>query len=383
MGVEARNQATSYNLRVVSGLAQSKRLAQHRWELLYWLAISVVFALGTAALVWCGSGEVLAGELSVGQFLIFLAYLSQLYDPLNQLSHVGVTVSHAGAGMQRVFEILDTPEDVRDGPEARPIIGSAAPSAGVGAPSPGAPAQRRAQGAITFEAVCFAYQPGQPVLREISFSLRAGEWAAIIGPSGAGKTTLLQLLPRFYDPTSGSIRLDGIDLRQLRLRDLRRQVALVMQEPLLLADTIAENIACARPGATFAQIEAAARAAQAEAFILKLPQRYDTVVGEGAARLSVGEKQRLSLARAFLKDAPILVLDEPTSALDAESAGLVAASLEELTRGRTTLLVTHRLASVRQADRILVLDQGRLAEMGRPDELLRNPQSYYARAAAG
>jgi ATP-binding cassette subfamily B protein/subfamily B ATP-binding cassette protein MsbA len=365
-----------------TAVAQSKRLAQHRWELLYWLAISVVFALGTAALVWCGSREVLAGKLSVGRFLIFLAYLSQWYDPLNQLSHVGATVSHAGAGMQRVFEILDTPEEVRDASEARPIVESAAPGAGPGAPSHRALPRTRAPAAITFEAVCFAYQSEQPVLREVSFSLGAGECAAIIGPSGAGKTTLLQLLPRFYDPTRGSIRLDGIDLRQLWLGDLRRQVALVMQEPLLLADTIAENIACARPDATLAQIEAAARAAQAEGFIQKLPQRYDTVVGEGAARLSAGEKQRLSLARAFLKDAPLLVLDEPTSALDAESAGLVAASLAELMRGRTTLLVTHRLASVRQADRILVLDQGRLVEMGRPDELLRNPQSYYARAAA-
>ena len=235
---------------------------------------------------------------------------------------------------------------------------------------------------LDFNKVSFSYQAGQPILQELSFRIGAGQSAAIIGPSGVGKTTLLNLLPRFFDPTGGTITLEGVDLRELRVRDLRRQIALVLQEPLLLPASIAENIAYGNPRANRAEIEAAARAANADVFIKKMPDRYATIVGDGGTRLSVGERQRLNLARAFLKNAPILLLDEPTSALDAESEALVVASLFDLMKGRTTLMVAHRLSTIRRVDKVLVLQEGRLLEEGSPDELLERG-GYYARVASG
>jgi ABC-type multidrug transport system fused ATPase/permease subunit len=236
-----------------------------------------------------------------------------------------------------------------------------------------------ARGALALERVSFGYETARPVLREISFALEPGRSAAVVGPSGAGKSTLLQLLPRFYDPCEGAVKLDGVDLRQLELHGLRSQIAFLMQEPILLPCTVAENIAYARPDATMAEIEEAARAAHADTFIARLPKGYDTPVGESATRLSAGEKQRLSLARAVLKDAPILLLDEPTASLDAESEALVWASLARLVRGRTVLLATHKLDAVRGLDQVLVLDQGRLIEEGSPAQLLSNSRSYLAR----
>ena len=360
-------------------VAREQRLAQHGWEVWYLLAIAAVFGLGTAGISWLGAHEVLAGRLSVGELLIFLAYLSQLYDPLNQLSHVGSTITGAGASARRVFEILDTPEEVKDAPNARPVE---RPTSKIQSPTTLEITPLVIRGEITFDNVTFSYQKEREILHGVSFRLAAGESAALIGPSGVGKTTLLHLLPRFFDPAGGAVRLDGVDLRELRLHDLRAQISVVLQEPILLPATILENIAYGRPDATRAEIEAAARAANADGFIRQLPRQYDTVVGDGAARLSVGEKQRLNLARAFLKDAPILLLDEPTSALDAESEALVAASLRDLMRGRTTLMVAHRLATLRQVDKIIVLEEGRLTESGSPTEL-RQRGGYYARIAGG
>ena len=345
-----------------TSLAMEKRLSQHSWELIYWLAISAVFALGTATIIWIGSRQVLAGKLTVGELLIFLAYLAQLYEPLNQLSHVGATIANAKVGTQRVFEILDAPEEVKDAPNARTLV--------------------KARGEVEFDQVTFSYQPGQPVLQNLSFRLNAGQSAALIGPSGVGKTTLMNLLPRFFDPTQGGVKLDGVDLRELKLKDLRTQVALVLQEPILLPASIGENIAYGKPGASRAEIEAAARAANADGFIAKFPNGYETVVGDGGLRLSVGERQRLNLARAFLKDAPILLLDEPTSALDADSEALVVASLFNLMKGRTTLMVAHRLTTISRVDKILVLQDGRLIEEGSPTELKAKP-GYYARVISG
>ena len=357
--------------------AMNKRLTQHGWELLYWLAISAVFALGAAAIVWLGSRQVLAGKLSVGELLIFLAYLAQLYEPLNQISHVGATVANAVVGTQRVFELLDTPEEVKDAPNARPVVNVRKTA------TPGAPqAALMASGTIEFARVSFSYQKEQPVLREVSFRLGAGQSAAIIGPSGVGKTTLLNLLPRFFDPTEGAVKLDGADLRELRLKDLRQQIALVLQEPILLPASIAENIAYGNPRASRAEIEAAARSANADQFVAKLANGFDTVVGDGGVRLSVGERQRLNLARAFLKNAPILLLDEPTSALDADSEALVVSSLFDLMRGRTTLMVAHRLTTISRVDTILVLLDGRLIEEGSPAEL-KEKKGYYARVISG
>lgn len=377
-----------------TAVAQEKRMAQHTWELLYWLAVTLAFGVGVTATIWAGAGQVLAGKLTVGQLWIFLSYLAQLYDPLNQLSHVGATVSTAGAAAARVFELLDTPEEVKEAANARAVVRAAAPVPNSVPTRPLSPAfspgggegeapPLLVRGAIELDRVSFAYQPNQPVLHEVSFSLRPGECAALIGPSGAGKSTLMNLLPRFFDPQTGAVRLDGVDLRELRLKDLRAQMAVVLQEPILLPSTIADNIAYGRPGASRAEIEAAARAANAHTFIEKLPRQYDTVVGDGGARLSVGERQRINIARAFLKDAPILLLDEPTSALDAESEAAVVASLFALMKGRTTLIVAHRLTTIRRVDRILVLQEGRLAENGAPAELLAKPDGYYARVAAG
>ena len=313
-------------------------------------------------MVWLGTRRVQSGQLSVGGLLIFLAYLAQLYEPLNQLSHVGATVANAGAGAQRVFELLDQPDDIVERPRARAVVRDPRPN-----PEQGVAADVLvARGSLNFDRVSFGYQPGRLVLRDISLSIAAGECIAIIGPSGAGKSTLLHLLSRFYDPTEGVVRLDGCDLRDLRLRDLRAQVAVVPQEPVLLAATVAENIAFGKSAATMAEIEGAAIAAQAHDFIMKLPQGYQTVVGEGAARVSVGEKQRLTLARALLKDAPILLLDEPTSALDNESEALVVAGLERLMAGRTTITVAHRLSTIRRATKVLVLEAGRVVRFGSP-----------------
>jgi ATP-binding cassette subfamily B protein/subfamily B ATP-binding cassette protein MsbA len=323
--------------------AQTRRLSQHGWELVYGFVIAAIFGLGAAAIIWLGAGQVMAGRLTVGELLVFLAYLTQLYEPLNQLSQVGATVAGAMAGARRVFEILDTPKEVKESPAARAMA-------------------TRSAGAISFEGVSFAYDKGREALRKISFTVKSGESLALIGPSGAGKTTLLHLLPRFFDPSEGVIKLDGVDLREWRLKDLRSQIALVLQEPIILPATVAENIGYGNPAASREQIEAAARAAYADLFIQKLPQKFDTLIGEGATRLSVGERQRIHLARAFLKDAPVLLLDEPTSALDAESEALIAKSLRELIRGRTTLMVAHRLSTIAGLARVLVLKDGCLTE---------------------
>jgi ATP-binding cassette, subfamily B, bacterial len=359
--------------------AFNKRVAQHGWEVLYALVIAAGFGVTAAGLTWLGAREVLAGRLTLGELLVFLGYLTQLYEPLNQLSHVGATVSDARAGTERVLELLDTPQEVADGPNPRPVLKEGVSLSNTPLPANG-PEPLRVRGEIVFDAVSFGYTPGQLVLNNVSFTIAPGESIALIGPSGAGKTTLLQLLPRFYDPTQGAVRLDGAALPEIRLQDLRAQVALVPQEPILLLASIAENIAYGKPDASRSEIEEAARAANAEGFIRRLPQQFDTVVGEGAARLSAGEKQRINIARALLKNAPILVLDEPTSALDADSEELVVNSLDRLMEKRTGLLVAHRLSTVRQVDRVVVLDAGQVVEMGTPDELLR-AGGYYGRLA--
>jgi len=337
-----RESSTTSDFDRQAGEAFLARRHQHRSEVVYLAAVAAILAAGTAGIVALGSGEVAAGRLTLGQLLVFLAYLAQLYEPLNQLSHLGGTISTAQASAQRVLEWLDTPDHSANGTTPTPR-----PAHGVD---------------LEFSGVGFAYEPGRPVLKGLNLNLKPGEIVAIVGPSGAGKTTLLQLIPRFLEPDLGQVRWCGLDLKCLDRQSLRQQVSWVLQEPLLLPTTVAENIGFGRDGATRAEIEAAAQAAQAHEFIQRLPQGYDTRVGDGAARLSVGEKQRIHLARAFLKDAPVLLLDEPTSALDGESELAVMAAVQRLTHGRTTLMVAHRPETLHIAHRIVRLEGGALIE---------------------
>ncbi|HEV7927096.1 MAG TPA: ABC transporter ATP-binding protein [Verrucomicrobiae bacterium] len=356
-----REDFESDRFRAEADEAQTRRLAQHGTELGYGFVVAVIFGFGTAVTTWLGARQVLAGALTVGELFIFLSYLVLLYEPLSQLSYLGATVAGALAGGRRVFEILDTPDEV------------VAPSPPVKAPS---------TGGIVLTGVSFAYAPGRDVLCEVSFALSTGEAAAIVGPSGAGKTTLLLLLPRFFDAARGRVEVGGLDVRQWDLTELRRQIAVVLQEPIILPATVAENIGYGKPGASAEEIAAAARAANALGFIEKLPEKFQTRIGEGAARLSAGERQRINLARAFLKDAPIILLDEPTSALDAESEALIAESLRVLLLGRTALMVAHRPATIAACQRVLVMEEGRVTEYGTPEEL-RAKGGYFARVMGG
>jgi ATP-binding cassette subfamily B protein len=320
--------------------------AQFRFK----IVLGAITALGTAAIFWVGAEHALAGTLSVGTILVFIAYMGSLYSPLHDVSHSSTTITEAMGSARRVVEVLDVEADVRDRPGARALA--------------------QVRGDVSMEGVVFGYEPGRPVLRGVSLSARRGEVVAIVGPTGAGKSTLVSLLPRFFDPDEGRVTLDGHDLRDLRVRSVRASVALVLQESFLFPFSIAENIAYGRPGAGRGEIEASARDANAHEFIERLPQGYDTVVGERGATLSGGERQRVAIARALLKDAPVLILDEPTSALDAETEGLLLEALERLMEGRTTVIIAHRLSTIRRADQILVLRDGHIVECGPHDELI-------------
>jgi ATP-binding cassette subfamily B protein/subfamily B ATP-binding cassette protein MsbA len=319
------------------------------------LLTGLVMAVGTAGLMWLGAHYALAGRISVGTLLVFLTYLASLYEPLNTIVFTAPTLHYAAANADRVMEILDTAPDMHDLPGAR-VVGL--------------------RGHVRYEDVTFAYEAGRPVLHRVSFEARPGEVVALVGPSGAGKTTAVNLLVRFFDPAGGRVLVDGHDLRQLTVRSLRQQVAIVLQEPFLFPLSVAENIAYGRPDASRAEIEAAAVAANADRFIGQLADGYDTVVGERGTTLSGGEKQRLSIARAFLKMAPILILDEPTAALDARTEMQLLAVLDSLMKGRTTFIIAHRLSTIRNADRILVLDDGRIVEQGRHADLVAQGGLY-------
>jgi ATP-binding cassette subfamily B protein/subfamily B ATP-binding cassette protein MsbA len=343
--------------------ALEARLAQHPLEVIYWLVIAAVFGIGTAGLTWCGAREILAQHLTVGELIIFLSYLGQIYEPLNQLSNVGATVADANAGLHRIFEILDSNERICTGVSVVPF-----------------PDHRRGGAGIRFENVSFSYVADRPVLKGVTLDIGAGERIGLVGPSGAGKTTLLNLIPRFYEATSGAITINGINLQKLATDDLREHIAYVFQESLLLPGSIADNIAFARPNASREQVIEAARMADAHDFITRLSNGYDTQVGEGAARLSVGEKQRINIARAFLKNAPILLLDEPTSALDAETEASIVKTLGRLVENRTTIMAAHRFATLQQARRIIVIENGAITETGSPADLLAR-NGYYAKLA--
>lgn len=309
----------------------------------------IVTTVGTAGIIYLGADLALRGKLTAGTIIVFLSYLSSLYDPLETLTHTAPTIQHASAEADRVLEILEAEPDIRDQPGAR---------------------EARIRGPIRYEHVSFGYDHGKEVLHDVSLTANPGDVVAIVGETGAGKTTLVNLLVRFYDPWSGRITIGGEDIRNFRYRSLRSQIALVLQEPFIFPMTIADNIAYGRPGASIEQVVEAAKAANAHKFISGLDDGYQTMVGERGATLSGGEKQRLSIARAFLKDAPVLILDEPTSALDARTESLLLDALERLMQGRITFVIAHRLSTIRTANQILVLDGGHIAERGDHDELI-------------
>ena len=321
-------------------------------------------AFAVVGVLWYGVDRIEGGEMTAGDFTAFVAALLYMYGPIKKLSRVNAHLQQAGAAAERVFEVLDTRSEVPDRPSARPL------------------APLRA--AISFRDVGFAYDdaPADPVLRGVSFEVEAGQVVAIVGLSGAGKTTLVNLLPRFYDVTAGVVLIDGVDIREVTLASLRESIGIVTQDTVLFDDTIAHNIAYASPGAERAMIEAAARAANAHEFIEALPAGYETRIGERGQRLSGGQRQRIAIARALLKNSPILILDEATSSLDAESELLVQDALAQLMLNRTSFVIAHRLSTVRRADAIIVLDEGRVHEIGRHEDLLADPDSHYARLYA-
>jgi subfamily B ATP-binding cassette protein MsbA len=320
--------------------------------------------LALAGALWYGSRQIAAHHLTPGDFTAFMVALFMTYGPAKKLSRVNANLQQAIAAAGRIFELLDTHTEVRDRPGAQAL----------------APLRER----ITFEDVTFHYddRDRRKILREVSFDVRAGQMIALVGLSGAGKTTLINLIPRFYDVTGGRIAVDGVDIRDVTLKSLRAQIGMVTQETVLFDDTIANNIAYGAPQASAEQIEQAARVAHAHEFIVSMPEKYQTRIGERGQRLSGGQRQRVAIARALLKNSPILVLDEATSSLDAESERLVQDALLHLMQNRTSFVIAHRLSTVRRADAIIVLERGMVREIGRHDELLARPNGVYARLYA-
>jgi len=332
-----------------SGESMGETLRVYFFQNVFAVAVSLMVAVGTASTIYLGARQVMNGVLSLGDLVVFTAYLTALYVPINTMCQSYALVETANAGFRRCLELLAIEPEIADRPDARNL---------------GA-----ATGAIEFDHVNFAYEIGRPVLTDISFQIAPGQRVAIVGPSGSGKTTLAALLARFYEPQSGAIRVDGADVHGLTLESLRRNVAMVLQPTLILGDTVRANIAIGRSGASQRQIETAARLARLEPVLTTLPRGIDEAVGAGGHSLSEGEAQRVTIARALLKDAPILIMDEPTSALDAETEALVMDAVEEAMRGRTTMVIAHRLSTIRYADLILVLRGGRVIEQGNFDEL--------------
>jgi len=320
------------------------------------LIVTTLIAVGTSAMYYVGTVQVLDGRLSIGDLTVFVAYLATLYQPIQQLTYTAWALEGAAAGAQRCFEVLDREEETKDAVGAM-LLGVA-------------------KGEITFAGVTFSYDPKAPVLAGVDLAVAPGETVAFVGGTGAGKSTLMSLVPRFYDPTAGIVRIDGHDLKSLTKASLRSQIGMVLQDTVLFSSSIRENIAYGREGATEEEIIEAAKRAQAHDFIMAQPQSYETPVGERGGHLSVGQRQRIGIARAFLKNAPILLLDEPTSALDPSTEKAIMETIAELMKGRTTIIITHRLSTVHHLGRVVLLENGRIAEQGTGPELLAAGGSY-------
>ena len=318
--------------------------------------VGIIVAVGTGLVLWFGSRMVLAGSLDASSLVVFIWYLGKMYKPMQDLSKMTDAYSKAGVGYERIREILDTDGEVKDLPGAR-----------------NAP---RFKGAIEFDHVTFGYDPSSPTLEDVSFAITPGQVAAFVGPTGAGKTTIISLIPRFYDPNSGAVRLDGANVRLFKQRSLRSQISFVLQETVLFQGTIWHNIAYGKPDATRAEIVHAAEVANASEFIDKMPKGYDTMVGERGVTLSGGQRQRIAIARAVIRNTPILILDEPSSGLDAESERLVFEALDRLMKGKTSIVIAHRLSTIRSADVIYVVKDGAIVENGNHEQLLASGGLY-------
>jgi ATP-binding cassette subfamily B protein/subfamily B ATP-binding cassette protein MsbA len=342
--------------RDATGASMSATLDLTHVQVRFKVLVGFATALGTAGILWFGGQLGLQGQFSVGNILLFLSYLGALYAPVESLMYMGSTLQSAAGSARRVLEVMHAHQDVADHPRARPMA--------------------QVRGRVQFDQVTFGYAPERPVLSGVSLEIEPGETVALVGPTGAGKSTLVSLIPRFFDPQQGTVRIDGVDLREIRLKSLRASIAVVLQEPLLFPLTIAENIAYGRPEASLQEIQSAARVAGAHEFISRLETGYRTEVGERGATLSVGQRQRISIARALLRQAPFLILDEPTSALDAETEQAVIAALKPLCEGRTTFIIAHRLSTIRHAHRIIFLERGRVVECGTAKELLQRGGRY-------
>jgi subfamily B ATP-binding cassette protein MsbA len=312
--------------------------------------VEVIVACGTAFVLWFGARQVMDEVLTPGALILFFLYLGKMYKPIRELSKMADTYSKAVVGWGRIRDFLAIDLQVRDLPRARP-----APTF---------------KGAIDFENVTFEYLPGRAALKRVSLKIQPGQVAALVGPTGSGKTTLISLIPRFYDPQSGAIKIDGVDIRKYRHKTVRRQISFVLQDTLLFRASVWHNIAYAKPEATRSEIVRAAELANADEFIRSLPQGYDTLIGERGATLSGGQRQRIAIARAIIRDTAILILDEPTTGLDATSEKLVLEALDHLMARRTTIMVAHRLATIQNADVVFVLQEGAIIERGTHQKLL-------------
>ena len=324
-------------------------------ELVFKISVGGITAVAAGVVMVWGGWQVLEGQLTLGELLVFLAYLSALYTPLDILAYATIGFAGAAAGARRVFEMMDHEEAVEDRSRTRRW-----------------PTQKETiQGRVALTNVTFGYEPNRPVLHDMTLTVEPGEVIALVGSTGAGKSTLISLIPRFYDPWRGTVQVDDIDVRELPLAKLRAQVSLVLQDPFLLPMSIRDNIAYGRPEATAEEIYRAAQTAQAAEFIEQLPEGYNTVIGERGATLSGGQQQRLAIARAILRDSPIMVFDEPTSALDASTEAQLLAALKALLKNRTAFVIAHRFSTVHLADRVVVINQGRIVEAGRHTELVK------------
>jgi subfamily B ATP-binding cassette protein MsbA len=318
--------------------------------------VAITVSLCVAVVLWRGSALIIAGTMTAGALTVFLAYLTKFFKPVQDLATMTNSIAQTAVGVERVQAILDADAITPERPDARE-------------PQP-------LKGDIVFDKVAFAYNADSPVLREVTFHIQPGQMVGVVGPTGGGKSTIVSLIPRFYDPTAGSIHVDGVDIRDYKLQGLRNNIGYVLQETMLFQGTVRENIAYGRAGATEEEIMNAAKLADVDEFVSRMPHGYDSIVGERGDTLSGGQRQRIGIARAIIRDNPILILDEPTAALDTESESMVVRALERLMKGRTVITIAHRLSTIRNSDLIIVLKEGVVAEQGTHDQLMKLNGAY-------